>query len=363
MPDHRRRTLEAIHDSAVDSIITINEQGTIQTVNPATETMFGYQASELIGKNVNILMPNPLRDEHDNYLRNYLKTGVRKIIGIGREISAIKRDGSVFPIHLAVSEVKLGDGLVFAGFIRDLTELKLMQSRVMMNERLAAIGQMVSGLAHETRNAFQRSHACLAELALDLDNMPNSLSLLNKVQRALDDVHWLLEEVRSYSAPIILQRRPRSIALLTQEAWQNLVDTNPSSIALPKFALEQEPDFPESCMIDDDRIKLVIRNLLENAFFACRKPGQILVRLKFENSDQPLVRIEVIDNGEGVAELDQETIFNPFYTTKTKGTGLGLAVSRRYVEAHEGRIYVERADNGGACFVILLPIHSHSTRK
>lgn len=362
MPDHRRRTLEAIHDSAVDAIITINERGMIQTVNPATETMFGYSASELIGRNVKTLMPNPMQDEHDSYLRNYLKTGTRKIIGIGREISAIKKDGSVFPIHLAVSEVKLCEGLVFAGFIRDLTELKLMQSQVMMNERLAAIGQMVSGLAHETRNAFQRSHACLAELALDLNNMPNSLSLLNKVQRALDDVHWLLEEVRSYSAPIILQRRPRSIALLAKEAWQNIADANQPN-TLPEFSLEQQADFPESCLIDADRIKLVIRNLLENAFFACSKPGQILVRLKLEDSAQPLIRIEVIDNGAGVPDLDQETIFNPFYTTKTKGTGLGLAVSRRYVEAHEGRIFVEQADNGGACFVVQLPLNSHSTRK
>ncbi len=127
--DSRGRTLEAIHDAAVDAIITINEHGLIETVNPAVERLFGYKPDELIGHNVNVLMPSPYRDEHDGYLRNYQKTGQKKVIGIGREVSAQRKDGTVFPIHLAVSEVQLEGRRVFAGFVRDLSDLQLVQQQ------------------------------------------------------------------------------------------------------------------------------------------------------------------------------------------------------------------------------------------
>jgi two-component system sensor kinase FixL len=125
--DNRRKTLEAIHDSAVDAIVTIDHRGIIETVNPATERLFGYSISELVGNNVKLLMPNPFHDEHDRYLQNYLTSGVRKIIGIGREVVARKKDGTIFPVHLAISEVPLDDRRVFAGFVRDLSDLKLIE--------------------------------------------------------------------------------------------------------------------------------------------------------------------------------------------------------------------------------------------
>ena len=139
----RRKILEAIHDSAVDAIITIDDRGIIETVNPATETMFGYASNEMIGQNISLLMPNPYRDEHDEYLKNYLRTGVAKIIGIGREVVAQKKDGSIFPMHLAVSEVKLGDRCVFAGFIRDLSDLKRYE------EQQATLGRIIEESLNE----------------------------------------------------------------------------------------------------------------------------------------------------------------------------------------------------------------------
>lgn len=234
-----------------------------------------------------------------------------------------------------------------------LTALDKAQEQLLMNERLAAIGQMVTGLAHETRNAFQRSHACLAELALDLEDMPQSLELVRKVQRALDDVHHLLEEVRDYSAPIILERRHTCLKTLVEETWQNILATKKVD-QTPRFSIEIDDDFPNRSFLDNNRLRQVLRNLLENALFACGDPGQLIVRLRFGQKNNR-IRIEVDDDGAGIEPDNRETIFTPFFTTKTKGTGLGLAVSRRYVDAHGGRIFVESADPRGARFVIELP--------
>ena len=137
------KTLEALHDSAVDAIITITERGIIETVNPTTEVMFGYSPEELIGKNVSMLMPNPYRDEHDGYIENYLKTRIPKIIGIGREVVAQRKNGTLFPMHLAVSEVQVGDRRVFAGFIRDHTDLKKYE------EQQASLGRIIENSLNE----------------------------------------------------------------------------------------------------------------------------------------------------------------------------------------------------------------------
>ena len=147
MPDaqsqHRRITLEAIHDSAVDAIITIDERGLIETINPATEALLGFSSEELIGRNVSMLMPTPFRQEHDDYLKNYLRTGKRKITGIGREVIAQRKNGTTLPIHLTVSEVRLGDRRVFAGFIRDMTVAKTLE------EREATLGRIIEDSLNE----------------------------------------------------------------------------------------------------------------------------------------------------------------------------------------------------------------------
>ena len=235
------------------------------------------------------------------------------------------------------------------------------KEKLVMNERLAAIGQMVTGLAHESRNAFQRSHACLEELALDLENMPQSLELVRKVQKALDDLHMMLEEVRDYSAPIILERRKCCLESLVQETWQQILDAKPVENP-PNFTIEKTDGFPPECLLDPDRMRQVLRNLLENAFYACSVPGVVQVRLLCENGDRskvdkrPIMRVEVTDDGEGVAKEEVESIFAPFFTTKTKGTGLGLAVARRFVEAHEGKVFVDKNNAQGARFVIEFPL-------
>jgi PAS domain S-box-containing protein len=151
---------DAVLETAVDAIVSITSTGTIHRVNPATLKMFGYSRDELIGRNVSMLMPQPHRSEHDGHLRRYLETGIAGIIGIGRRVTACRSDGSEFPVHLAVSEFSLNGKRMFNGIVRDLTELEQVHQQLLQSERLVAIGEMMTGLAHESRNALQRAQAC-----------------------------------------------------------------------------------------------------------------------------------------------------------------------------------------------------------
>lgn len=239
---------------------------------------------------------------------------------------------------------------------RHLVEIEEAQTKLVNNERLAAIGQMVAGLAHESRNAFQRSHACLAELSLDLQEMPDSLKLVYKVQKALDDIHRLLEEVREYSAPINLEIRDTNVESMIDDAWNQILDARQLD-SLPELIIQRSDTFPKTVRLDPHRMGQVLRNLLENAIFACPEDGKIEVLLDFSTSVKSTkrVRVEISDNGDGVPEENREEVFTPFFTTKTKGTGLGLAICRRIVASHQGRIFVDESPSKGARFIIELP--------
>lgn len=344
--------LEAILASAVDAIVTINDAGLIESVNPATETMFGFSPDEVIGQNVTILMPSPFREEHDRYISDYLKTGQRKIIGIGREVAGRKKDGTVFPIHLAVSELILNGRRIFTGMVRDISDVKNVEAKLVQNERLAAIGQMMAGLAHESRNAFQRSHACLTNLAFDVREMPESLDLVHKVQHALDHLNALLDEVRDYAAPIVLEKSATRLELLVRDTWEQLVTANPESAAID-FGIEVDSRFPEELKIDRVRFGQVIWNVLENARSAC-DGRQGMVRVRLYINDQLLPCVEIHDNGSGIRADSRDHIFDPFFTTKTRGTGLGLAICKRIISAHDGQVLLGESLLGGASFLIRL---------
>ncbi len=246
---------------------------------------------------------------------------------------------------------------------RHLVEIEAAQAKLVASERLAAIGQMVAGLAHESRNAFQRSHACLAELSLDLQDMPQSLQLVHKVQKALDDINSLLDQLREYSAPINLDRSDCQIEALILDTWQQILDANLPHPA-PELIVNRIDPVPDSVNVDRNRLSQVLRNLLENASFACPIRGRIVVDFgTTHESHQDKFQIAVSDNGEGVPIQNRQEIFSPFFTTKTRGTGLGLAISRRIVEAHGGRIQVTDAEGGGAKFVMEFPIRNRKTAR
>jgi signal transduction histidine kinase len=228
-------------------------------------------------------------------------------------------------------------------------ELREAQGKALRAERLAAIGQVAAGLAHESRNALQRSQACLSVLALKLQAMPEELALLTRMQRAQDDLHRLYEDVRECAAPVQLERRKCRLAELWREGWEDLAPQRAAAVAV---LCEDTGGVDWECLADPFYLKQVFRNLLENALAA--GGDRVEVRCAAARIDgREAVRIAVRDNGPGFAPEQRSKLFEPFHTTKVRGTGLGLAICKRVVEAHGGRI--EAGDGPGAEIVILLP--------
>ena len=364
-PSQDTAVLAAILNTAVDAIVTIDERGVVLHVNRAFQKLFGFTPQEAIGKNISMIMPEPDRAAHDGYLSQYKKTGKAAIIGVGRQVFGKRKDGSLFPLDLAVSEVRIGDRKLFAGIMRDMTErqqteadLRLAHQRLIQNERLAAIGQMVTGLAHESRNALQRSRACLDMLELDLESAPVQQDLVRRSKTAMVELQTLYEEVRSYAAPIQLERSRQSIQRLCDETWGNLVDLWRSMRV--ELVLRGAP-CPE-VLCDRQQIGQVIRNIFENALSVAPSNSQITVDCRTLQCEKgPRVQVRISDQGPGLNQEQRSRIFEPFYTTKTKGTGLGMAICQRIVEAHRGRIYVEEStghnNTVGAVIVLELPVN------
>jgi two-component system, LuxR family, sensor kinase FixL len=343
----------AVVETAVDAVITINSRGTIQRVNPATTQLFGYQPEDLIGKNVNMLMPEPHRSEHDQHLDRYLKTRKAAIIGIGRRVLARRADGSLFPAHLAVSEFSIDGEWMFNGVVRDLSELEQVQQQLVQSERLAAIGEMMTGLAHESRNALQRAQACLDMLSLDLAEMPEQLDLAKRAAGALLDLHRLYEEVRSYAAPIHLEVRSCDLTGVWRKQWDYLKVSHQGKHL---HLVESRENSDAVCEVDVHRIDQVFRNILENAIYACPDGGTVTVTCHETTlNGMNARRIEISDDGCGMSPETVAYIFDPFYTTKQRGTGLGMAITRRIIESHSGSISAGSELGKGSQISILLP--------
>ena len=354
-PDEVVRS-RAVLDTAVDAIITINSDGIVSSVNPATVRMFGYSEAEVIGRNISMLMPEPFRSSHNGYIGRYLETGVASIIGVGRQVIGLKKNGREFPAHLAVSEFTFAGTRFFTGILRDVSELEQVQKQLLQAERLAAIGQMVTGLAHESRNALQRAQACLDMLSLDLQGNADQLDLARRATTAIQDLYRLYEEVRSYAAPIHLEFRDCDIATIWRKEWDNLTSVRKDKeIQL----LEAAENQTTACEVDVHRLEQVFRNVLENAIHACREKGTITIRCtNTEWRGEPAVRVAVQDDGAGMTDDIATQIFEPFFTTRQKGTGLGMAIVHRIIAAHAGCISAGSLKPRGSEILLIIPCHT-----
>ena len=371
MDDQLQNTaiLAAILNTAVDAIVTIDERGTVLHVNRAFGKLFGFVPEEVVGRNISMLMPEPDRSAHDGYLQAYMQTGKAAIIGIGRQVLGQRKDGTLIPVDLAVSEVRIGDRTIFAGIMRDMTErrqseleLRSAQQKLIQSERLAAIGQMVTGLAHESRNALQRSRACLDMLSLDLESAPEQQDLVHRSRSAMVELQTLYEEVRNYAAPIQLERSRQSIQRLCNEVWGNLAD----QWRLLGVQLVMRCDQCPEVHCDKQSIGQVLRNVFENSLSVAPLDSKLFVDCKTTvgtQNGEPRVEVCIADQGPGLDPSQRARIFEPFFTTKTRGTGLGMAICQRIIEAHGGRISVAESCHGsesgkatGATIVFELPI-------
>jgi two-component system sensor kinase FixL len=355
----------AVLNAAVDAIITIDQLGTIQSVNQATERLFGYTEGELVGKNVRILMPPPYEDEHDEYLRHYLATGEKRIIGIGREVLARRKDGSVFPVDLAVSEVNLVGRRLFTGIVRDLTEHKLAEKKLDAHRdelahvlRLNTMGEMAGGLAHEINQPLSaiRNYASGVMRRLGAGDCGRS-ELIEVAQLIADEserASTIIQSLKHFVKKGVPDQRLLDINALVRNAMSIMaIEAERRSVAMTaRCALKMPP-------INGDSIQLeqVVINLLLNAVEAmenCAGTKRLLVEIGTVDAD---ALVSVSDNGPGLPADYSENIFKAFFTTKADGLGMGLAISRSIVEAHNGRLWAEPNSDGGATFRIALPLH------
>ena len=231
--------------------------------------------------------------------------------------------------------------------------LKTANARLLQAERLAAIGQMMTGLVHESRNALQRSEACLEMLSLNLEGQQDSLDLVARVQKAQKKVHELFEEVRNYAAPIQLQRADHDLRDVLEETWENLVWTRQGRTV--SFNLPAAGSTPR-CSVDASRLEQVFRNIFENSLAASADPVRIDIAWKpTKLDDRPAWKLSIADNGPGLSPEQRQNIFEPFFTTKPTGTGLGMAISKRIIDEHDGTIAVSDTHSEGTEIVITLP--------
>ncbi|MEX1095402.1 MAG: ATP-binding protein [Planctomycetales bacterium] len=242
----------------------------------------------------------------------------------------------------------------FADLRQTHDELESAQRKLVQSERLAAIGQMVTGLAHESRNALQRAQACLDILEMDLENQPPVLDLTARIRKSLVELHRLYEEVRGYAAPIQLDLQPCDLRETWRAVWAAVIEANPGQSVRLR---EAEPDDLDlRIRLDRHRIEQVLRNIFENALAVSPEGGVVLVRCaETALEGRPAVRIAIADDGPGLTSEQQQQIFEPFFTTKTRGTGLGMAIARRIVESHGGTIAAGNTPQGGAEITLTLP--------
>jgi two-component system sensor kinase FixL len=355
----REAHLQSILDTVPEAMIVIDERGIMQSFSSAAERLFGCRAAEAIGRNVSTLMPSPYRENHDGYLHRYMTTGERRIIGIGRVVVGQRKDGSTFPMELAVGEMKSGDQRYFTGFIRDLTErqqtearLQELQSELVHISRLTAMGEMASTLAHELNQPlsaianYLKGSRRLLEGAADEKSAAMRDALDKAGDQAMRAGH-IIRRLRDFVARGETERRVESITKLVEEA---------SALALvgvKDLGIRVQFQFnPEIDLVIADRVQVqqVLLNLIRNAMDAMETSQTRDLVVAIAPADGGHVRISVTDSGSGISPEIAEQLFQPFITTKRHGMGVGLSISRAIVEAHNGRIWAEPNPTGGTTF-------------
>jgi len=334
--DKTVRQLAAIVESTNDAVIGKRLDGTIESWNHGAERIYGYSASEAIGQPASILVPVDRANqftEIDERLARGDRIDHLETVGISK-------DGQRIDVSITISSILDDEGntIRYAIIARDVTALRDAQAKLLQSERLAAMGQMLSGIAHESRNALQRIQAGADMLELEIEAESEAYEDLARITRAREDLNRLFDELRSFAAPIHLERRTGHLVDAWRQAWTDLDFARRNRTA----ELCEETDGVElECRFDLFRIEQVFRNLIENSLAACRDPVRIEIQCKASVvNDLPAVSVTYRDNGPGLSKEQRLRIFDSFYTTKTKGTGLGMAIAKRIVEAHGGTIRV-----------------------
>jgi|SRR5579871_4670826 len=360
---------QTLIDTTVDGIMVIDDAAHVLVYNRACEKLFGYAPAEVLGHNVRLLMPEPYRTEHDGYVERYLKTGEKHIIGIGREVTGRRKDGSTFPMYLSVGEGRMGAERIFIGVVHDITqrvrrehEVSELQKELMHTTRLTATGQLSAALAHELNQpltAILNYANALSEL-VDWSTVQQGTiarDVLEKIEKQTERAGEIIRRLRGFVEKRDPVRSPDDLNKAVGDAIKlGLVGASDDNVRL---RVTLAPGLPD---ISFDRIQIqqVLINLLRNATEAMQNaPRRELSVSTAQESDQFVV-VSVADTGSGLAKDVSARLFEPFVTTKAAGLGIGLSICRTIIEAHGGRLWTEPNAGGGTVFRFRLPVAPES---
>jgi two-component system sensor kinase FixL len=338
----------SIIESAVDAILVIDRKGHIEAFNVAAERLFGYAAKEVLGHNVNLLMPQPYHGEHDQYMARYLTTGEKRIIGIGREVTGRRRDGTTFPLHLSVGEMTIDGEPKFTGILHDLTARVLLETQLREQAALTRLGEMAAVVAHEVKNPLTGIRGAVQIIGSRLPAGSRDADVIKEIVARIDALNDLMKDLLLFARPPQPRLAPID-PLPLLELGASFVRQDPGAGAI---SIEVE-GASGTIMADAELLKLVIQNILLNAVHAIGGPGAIRVAV---SSNGPMCRVTVTDTGPGIPTGVREKLFTPFFTTKARGTGLGLSTARRFVEAQGGTIAIDCPASGGTLVTIEIPL-------
>lgn len=362
----------AVLDSVVDAIINIDARGSIQMFNPAAVKMFGYREDEVLGRNVSLLMGAPHREKHDGYIHNYLDTGDAKIIGIGRELTALKKDGGEFPIHLTVTEVTGTGQRSFTGIIRDLTERNDSEQRLRLRdeeiretrerlahmERLTTLNAMAAGIAHELNQPLAAittyAQACYRMVGSGMDEPEELQRALKKIDEQVGRAAQVIRRLRTLVNKRESVRETVNLNGLIEETVEIVrIDGRAREVG---FRSALAPRLPP-VQADPVQIQQVLLNLLLNSVDAleAREPSERRIDIGSSLLPEGSVRVSVRDNGIGLIAESKDRVFSPFFSTKSKGMGMGLHISHSIVSAHGGNMGYNPGNPGTEFYFILPP--------
>jgi PAS domain S-box-containing protein len=372
MIEEREARLRSVLETAPDAIITIDHRGIIQSFSLAAERLFGYAAGEVIGRNVKMLMPSPYREAHDGYMSRYMTTGERHIIGIGRKVEAQRKDGTIFPMELAVGEVRLGGPPIFTGFIRDLTARVKMEQDLRQAQKMEAMGQLTGGVAHDFNNLLTVISGNLEMLEGRLGNAEDR-EIIKEAQEATELGAELSKRLLAFGRRQPLDARPIDLNGLVAGMVDWLRRTLGATVAIETHLAAGLP----MVMVDPGQVENALLNLAVNARDAMPDGGRLIIQSDVVEIDREYialhpeasagrhVRLSVTDTGVGMAPEVRERAFEPFYTTKGPGAGSGLGLSMVYgfVKQSGGHVELASEPERGTTVCLYLPAKDSGAEK
>lgn len=351
--------LTAIVNAVVDGVITIDERGVVLSMNPAAAKLFGFTPSEVIGQNVRMLMPEPDRGKHDSYISEYRRTGAPKIIGIGRQVEGMRKDGSIFPMELGVSVAETQGKRVFVGLIHDLSQTRRFERRLheLQTNRFDLMENMAAGLAHELKQPLAAIAAYINFAHRQLKQKDFSVA---KVEEMLDGANAqvfraseIIDNLRQFIARGETVRTPQNLNAVVRTACEFTDAIAKEHNVKTTIDLEASPD---TVVINKVQIQQVVVNLKRNAIEAMQNCERREMRVSTRLVEAKLIRVDVADTGPGLPQEINDRLFEQFTTTKPHGLGVGLSISRAIIEAHRGKIWAEPNPGGGTIFSFVLPL-------